>query len=205
MIPIEDEVGQLVGYCGRSLNGNEPRYNFPPGFPKSQLLFNLHRAVSTRQSHVIVVEGFFDCLKVYQAGFGSVVALMGSCLYEEQCRLLVEHFHHITLMLDGDLTGRRAQLQYRASSVSSSFDRCHRTSKGHPTRPAHRAVSAPDARPERRNRTLSRTGLCLTIPPLKSGFPERVAVRHLPIGNSPDKSRVPIIALIAAKHCDRRV
>jgi DNA primase len=108
-IPIEDDAGQLVGYCGRSLDGSEPRYKFPPGFPKSRLLFNLHRAAATGQSDIIVVEGFFDCLKVYKAGFRRVVGLMGSSLSEEQCRLLVGHFSHITLMLDGDVTGRRAR------------------------------------------------------------------------------------------------
>lgn len=108
VIPIEDEAGRLVGYCGRSLDGSEPRYRFPAGFPKSQVLFNLHRAVATRQSTAIVVEGFFDCLKVYQAGFGSVVALMGAALYEPQRRLLLQRFKQIVLMLDGDAPGRRA-------------------------------------------------------------------------------------------------
>src|SRR5579864_77024 len=121
VIPIEDEAGQLVGYCGRSLDGGEPRYKFPLGFPKSQLVFNLHRAIAARQSDVIVVEGFFDCLKVYQAGFRSVVALMGSSLYEDQCRLLVGRFHHIVLMLDGDVTGRRA------SSVMAPVLSAHRS------------------------------------------------------------------------------
>lgn len=108
VIPIQDETGRLVGYGGRSLDGSEPRYKFPPKFAKSQLVFNLHRAAATRQSEVIVVEGFFDCLKVHQAGYSSVVALMGSSLYEAQCRLLVGRFRHIRLMLDGDLAGRRA-------------------------------------------------------------------------------------------------
>lgn len=108
VIPIQDEGGRLVGYCGRSLDGSEPRYKFPLKFPKSRLLFNLHRAAATRQSEVIVVEGFFDCLHVYQAGFPSVVALMGSSLYERQYQLLVERFRHIRLMLDGDSAGRRA-------------------------------------------------------------------------------------------------
>jgi DNA primase len=108
VIPLEDEIGRLVGYCGRSLDGSEPRYRFPARFSKSQLLFNLHRAVASRQSQVVVVEGFFDCLKVYQAGFGSVVALMGSSLYERQRELLVRHFRHVSLMLDGDTAGRRA-------------------------------------------------------------------------------------------------
>jgi DNA primase len=108
VIPIEDEAGRLVAYCGRSLDGSEPRYRFPRGFAKSQVLFNLHRAAATRQSTVIVVEGFFDCLKVNQAGFGSVVALMGSALYEHQRRLLLQRFRQLVLMLDGDAPGRRA-------------------------------------------------------------------------------------------------
>jgi len=108
VIPIEDEAGRLVGYCGRSLDGSDPRYKFPPRFPKSRLLFNLHRAAAARQSDVIVVEGFFDCLKIYQAGYPSVVALMGSSLYESQCRLLVGRFRHIRLMLDGNPAGQRA-------------------------------------------------------------------------------------------------
>jgi DNA primase len=58
VIPIHDEVGRLVGYCGRSLDGSEPRYKFPVGFAKSQLLFNLHRATAARQPTVIVAEGF---------------------------------------------------------------------------------------------------------------------------------------------------
>src|SRR5205085_3405065 len=107
-------VGRLVGYAGRSLDGSEPRYRFPAGFAKSQVLFNLHRATATRQSRVIVVEGFFDCLKVYQAGFGAVVALMGSALYEHQRRLLLQRFRRIVLMLDGDAAGRRAAAEVSA-------------------------------------------------------------------------------------------
>ncbi|HSW50120.1 MAG TPA: CHC2 zinc finger domain-containing protein [Bryobacteraceae bacterium] len=108
VMPIHDEGGRLVAYCGRSLDGTEPRYRFPAGFAKSQVLFNLHRAAAEGEEAVIVVEGLFDCLKVHQAGFRSVVALMGSALYERQRRLLTERFRQIVLMLDGDQTGRRA-------------------------------------------------------------------------------------------------
>jgi DNA primase len=114
IIPIDDETGRLVGYCGRSLDGSEPRYKFPMGFAKSKVLFNLHRAASAARSEVIVVEGFFDCLKVFQAGFRSVVALMGSALSERQRLLLVEHFHTIILMLDGDQAGRQASIAVSA-------------------------------------------------------------------------------------------
>jgi transposase len=61
-----------------------PRYLFPPGFGKSQLVFNLHRAVREAAGCAIVVEGFFDCLRVHQAGYRNVVALMGARLSEVQ-------------------------------------------------------------------------------------------------------------------------
>jgi DNA primase len=114
VIPIHDEAGRLVGYGGRALDGSEPRYKFPVGFAKSQLLFNLHRAAAARQPTVIVVEGFFDCLKVHQAGFRSVVALMGCALSERQRRLLAQRFRRITLMLDGDPAGRQASIAVSA-------------------------------------------------------------------------------------------
>jgi DNA primase len=114
VIPIHDEAGRLVAYCGRSLDGSAPRYKFPTGFPKSQVLFNLHRAGAGGEPIGIVVEGFFDCLKVHQAGFRSVVALMGATLYDRQRRLLTEHFRQIILMLDGDTAGRRASVDIAA-------------------------------------------------------------------------------------------
>src|SRR6516225_8365623 len=70
---------------------------------------------------VIVVEGFFDALKVHQAGHPTVMALMGSSFSQRQSELLLSHFANVTLLLDGDDTGRWAAdvmvqlLQPRAS------------------------------------------------------------------------------------------
>ena len=68
-IPIHDDAGRLVAYCGRALGGVEPRYRFPAGFQKSQVLFHHHRARAGNGGQVIVVEGFVDCMHVYRAGF----------------------------------------------------------------------------------------------------------------------------------------
>jgi len=108
VIPIRDEQSLLVGYAGRAVNGEEPKYRFPAGFRKSQVLFNLNRAIETDGPNVIVVEGFFDALKVHQAGHPAVVALMGSSFSQRQSELLLSHFASVTLMLDGDQTGRHA-------------------------------------------------------------------------------------------------
>jgi DNA primase len=108
VIPIRDEKSQLVAYAGRAVNGEEPKYRFPAGFRKSQVLFNLDRAMQTCGRNVIVVEGFFDAMKVHQARHPAVVALMGASFSQRQSELLLSQFASITLMLDGDEAGRRA-------------------------------------------------------------------------------------------------
>ena len=90
VFPIHDPEGQLVAHAGRSLDDGEPRYLFPPGFHKSQVVFNLHRAVWESARWALVVEGFFDCLRVHQAGYRNVVALLGVSLSEMQEKLLLE-------------------------------------------------------------------------------------------------------------------
>src|ERR1022692_4199484 len=72
---------------------------------KSIELFNLHRVKG--ELSVVLVEGFFDCVKVTQAGF-PCVALMGSTMSKAQEELLAEHFGHIIVMLDGDEAGKAA-------------------------------------------------------------------------------------------------
>jgi len=105
VIPIRNENGALVAYAGRSLSGEEPRYRVPAGFQKSQVLYN--RFAVTGEV-VILVEGFFDCIRVSSAGF-PCVALMGSTLSETQEKLLT--FKRIILLLDGDEAGQNATAQ----------------------------------------------------------------------------------------------
>ena len=111
VIPLHDEQGRLVGYAGRSLDDGEPKYLFPSrekGFYKSQLVFNLHRVLKAAGSDdpVIVVEGFFDCMKLSASGYHAV-GLLGSSLSEAQEDLLVSHFNRFVLLFDGDDAGRK--------------------------------------------------------------------------------------------------
>jgi len=119
-IPIHDDQGRLVAYCGRTVEAGDPRYRFPAGFQKSQVLFNYHRARGAAGDRVIVVEGFFDCMRVHQAGFAGVVALMGARLSAPQQELLTGRFSKIVLLLDGDATGRTATAQIAGDLASVS-------------------------------------------------------------------------------------
>jgi DNA primase len=108
VIPIRNQHGQLVAYAGRALDDRPPKYKLPAGFRKAQELFNLQRATATGGKIVIVVEGYFDCMRVHQVGFPCVVALMGSSLSAAQESGLSRYFEGIVLMLDGDAAGRAA-------------------------------------------------------------------------------------------------
>lgn len=63
VIPIENAAGELVAYAGRSNDESEPKYKVPAGFKKSQVLYNLARALEEGSNGtVVLVEGFFDCI-----------------------------------------------------------------------------------------------------------------------------------------------
>jgi DNA primase len=115
-IPIHDENGDLVAYTGRAVDPElaeaNGKYRLPDGFKKSFVLFNLHRAAEHADRGLIVVEGFFDCFKVHQAGFPNVVALMGSTLSEAQQELILAHSDRIALMLDGDDAGEKCLREF---------------------------------------------------------------------------------------------
>lgn len=108
VIPIRNEQGEIVAYADRALGEASPKYRLPRGFRKGRELFNFHQAVATGSQTVVVVEGYFDCLRVHQAGFPCVVALMGCSLSARQERMLLDRFERVVLMLDGDPAGRAA-------------------------------------------------------------------------------------------------
>lgn len=108
VIPIHNEQGELVAYAGRAIDQTEPKYRLPAGFRKSQVLFNLHRAIRSGDRTLILVEGFFDTFKIHQAGHHNVAALMGSKLSDRQADLIGTYFDHVVLMLDADEAGKAA-------------------------------------------------------------------------------------------------
>jgi DNA primase len=114
VIPIHNEQGELVAYAGRwpgdeGWPEGEDKYKLPPGFHKSLVVFNLHRAREVaREQGLILAEGFFDVMRLWQCGVQNAVALMGSSMSEEQERLIVAAVGpqgHVALMLDEDPAG----------------------------------------------------------------------------------------------------
>jgi DNA primase len=115
-IPIHNECSELVAYAGRAIDDElakeEGKYKLPAGFQKSYVVFNLNRAKEHRGSGLIVVEGYFDAMRVHQAGFPNVVALMGASLSESQEQLLVAATDRLVLMFDGDDAGAKCLREF---------------------------------------------------------------------------------------------
>lgn len=117
VVPIHNADGQLVAYAGRwpgtPPDEGTPKYKLPPGFRKSRELFNAHLAFTEPDtSPLVIVEGFFDCLALWQHGIRRVVALMGSSLSPQQEELIARAVNpqsRIVLMLDEDEAGREAR------------------------------------------------------------------------------------------------
>lgn len=117
-IPVHNENGELVAYIGRWIGNGDPsegegKYKIPPNFHKSLVVFNLHRTKDlAKEKGLILVEGFFGCMRVWQAGFKNAVALIGSSLSEEQEKLVINAIGlqgKIVLMFDGDKAGQECK------------------------------------------------------------------------------------------------
>jgi DNA primase len=113
-IPIHNAAGQVVAYAGRWPGepvNNLPKYRLPRGFRKSLELFNLHQ-IPKEPKPLVVVEGFFGCMKVWEAGCRRVVSLMGSMLSAAQEERIVQAAGpggQVLLVLDEDNAGRKGR------------------------------------------------------------------------------------------------
>ncbi|HEX4575358.1 MAG TPA: DNA primase [Gemmatimonadales bacterium] len=113
LFPIHDLRGRVVGFGGRILGEGEPKYlNSPdtPLFHKGQLLYNLHVAKQAmrKAERAILVEGYFDVLRLALAGIEEVVAPLGTGLTAEQAALVQRHAPQVILAYDSDEPGLRA-------------------------------------------------------------------------------------------------
>ncbi len=116
IVPIRNIEGRVVGFGGRIIGEGQPKYlNSPqtPLFDKSHILFgiDLAKGAIRARGSVIIVEGYMDVLQAHQAGFGNVVASMGTALTEAQINLLKRMTQKYILALDPDAAGDQGTLR----------------------------------------------------------------------------------------------
>lgn len=126
--PIYNHLGYLVGFSGRSLDPNQPKYlntKETKLFKKNQLLYNFYKAKQACVDNLVIVEGFADVIAYVQSGIHSVAGLMGTALTNYHLNLFANHLPagcSITLSLDNDDAGTANTLQIGEQLLSKGIN-----------------------------------------------------------------------------------
>lgn len=125
MIPIHDEKGNIISFCGRSMGEEKPKYLHTPEntlFQKSKLLYNFYNAKTLAYNNeLIIVEGYMDVAGARKLGYENVIATMGVALTDDQLNLIKRNNSSITLALDNDDAGRTAMLRIIPELLKKGF------------------------------------------------------------------------------------
>ncbi len=115
-IPIKNLTGRVIAFGGRTLGGENPKYKNSPNsaiFKKEKTLFGIHRAKNyAKDRHrLVVVEGYFDVIRLHSLGFGETVAPLGTSLTLHHARVIKRLAEEVVLLFDGDRAGRKAAIE----------------------------------------------------------------------------------------------
>ncbi|MEN4670065.1 DNA primase [Pantoea agglomerans] len=113
MFPIRDKRGRVIGFGGRVLGNDTPKYlNSPetPIFHKGRQLYGLYEAVKNHPepARLLVVEGYMDVVALAQYGIDYAVASLGTSTTAEHIQLLFRSTDTVICCYDGDRAGREA-------------------------------------------------------------------------------------------------
>ena len=113
MFPIRDPRGRVIGFGGRVLGDETPKYlNSPetPLFHKGRELYGLYQVRSRRKQPqtLYVVEGYMDVIALARHGVDNAVATLGTAVTEHHLEKLYRVAGRIIFCFDGDEAGNKA-------------------------------------------------------------------------------------------------
>ena len=116
MFPIINTQGKIIGFGGRIIKDEEPKYlNSDESviFRKKDNLYglNLSRTEIQKEGYAVLVEGYMDVISLYQSGVRNVAASLGTALTDEQAKLLARYTKKVVLCYDADAAGIKAALR----------------------------------------------------------------------------------------------
>ncbi|MCI5544918.1 MAG: DNA primase [Azospirillum sp.] len=116
IIPIFDKRDRIIGYGGRVMGNEQPKYlNSPetPIFNKRKVLYNLNyaRDKAYENKRIVICEGYMDVIAQSKYGFDYAVAPLGTALTEDQIQEAWKICPEPTLCFDGDGAGIRAAIR----------------------------------------------------------------------------------------------
>jgi DNA primase len=114
IFPIMDQNNRVVGFGGRVMGDGMPKYLNSPEtiiFDKSRILYGLNRARRSRESFMLICEGYLDVIALHQAGFTNAVAALGTSFTELHANILKRYTKEVLLTFDNDGAGMQAALR----------------------------------------------------------------------------------------------
>lgn len=126
IFPIYDTGGHVAGFGGRVLRDGTPKYlNSAESeiFSKRRLLYGLNWAKQAirKADRLIIVEGYFDVIRLMLAGVTEVVAPLGTALTEDQAALIGKYTKNVFLLYDSDQAGLKATFRAGDALLASGI------------------------------------------------------------------------------------
>jgi DNA primase len=111
--PIRDRRGRTIGFGGRVLGDDTPKYlNSPESaiFHKGRELYGLYEARKALRhlERILVVEGYMDVVALAQFGINYAVATLGTSTTPDHLERLYRTVPEVVFCFDGDRAGRAA-------------------------------------------------------------------------------------------------
>ena len=130
VFPIRDSRGRVIGFGGRVLGDDKPKYlNSPetPVFHKGRELYGLYEArrQNRQLDDILVVEGYMDVIVLAQHGITNAVATLGTATSEEHLKRLFRIVNSVVFCFDGDNAGRQAAWRALQSCLPTLEDGRH--------------------------------------------------------------------------------
>jgi DNA primase len=127
MFPIIDLRGRVIGFGGRVLGNDKPKYLNSPEtsiFHKGQELYGLYQAREANRElkRLLVVEGYMDVVSLAQFGISYAVATLGTACGEDHLTKAFKHTTEVVFCFDGDQAGRTAARRALDASLTSMSD-----------------------------------------------------------------------------------
>jgi DNA primase len=127
MFPIRDVRGRTIGFGGRVLGDDKPKYlNSPetPLFHKGRELYGLYEANRQLRDipNLLVVEGYMDVAALSQHGIHNAVATLGTAATAEHLDKLFRYTSEVVFCFDGDDAGRKAARRALETSLPVMLD-----------------------------------------------------------------------------------
>ncbi len=127
IFPIHDIRGRVIGFGGRVLSDEKPKYlNSPesPVFHKGEELYGLYEARqrNSQLKNLLVVEGYMDVVALAQFGIDNAVATLGTACREDHLIKAFKYAGEIVFCFDGDNAGRMAARRALEASIPVMTD-----------------------------------------------------------------------------------